>query len=132
MPTRARRLTSVSTQPRSRGKSRALLAGVADPDAVAAWSEDLGDAFLTCRDFGHTWKAFRAYAEGGGYVRILKCPRCKTEREQTLDRRGMVIASHYIYPEGYQAPKGSGRMDSEGRGALRLVSVMRQVEKVGA
>ena len=107
-----------------------LSAGSADPDAVAAWSEDLPDSYLMCRDIGHTWRPYTARVNPqGGYDRALRCSRCKTTRTQTLNSRGMPVSSHYTYPDGYQSPAGTGRIDGEGRGALRLASTLRLIAK---
>jgi hypothetical protein len=102
-----------------------------DPKAVASWSEDLPDSFLMCRDMGHTWRPYRAKfnPEENGYDRVLRCGRCKTERQQTISMSGMILTGHYSYPEGYQAPPGTGRIDGEGRGAMRLESTLRLISK---
>jgi len=103
----------------------------ADPKEVAAWSEDLPDSFIMCRDMGHTWRPFRARfnPEENGYDRVLRCGRCKTERTQTISMSGLILSGGYSYPEGYQAPKGTGRIDGNGRGALRLESTLRLIGK---
>lgn len=105
--------------------------GSADPKVVAAWSEDLPDSFIMCRDMGHTWRPFRARfsSDANGYERVLRCGRCKTERSQTISMSGLILSGAYTYPEGYQAPAGTGRIDGNGRGALRLESTMRLIAK---
>lgn len=106
---------------------------VADPAEVKDWAEALPERFLICRDINHRWGGYRAYREGkgrnAGFTRILRCGLCRTEREDTLDSRGYKIGTKYHYPEGYLTPKGTGRMGSDSRAALRLVSVMGAVEK---
>lgn len=101
--------------------------------AVSAWSETLPDKYLLCRDLGHTWRPYTARIddEGTGYIRVMRCARCKTEREQALDRRGLVQSGGYHYPDGYQAPAGTGRLAADGRGALRLESTLRLIQKNG-
>lgn len=110
-----------------------LAAGTARPEQVAEWSHDLSDNYLLCRDLGHTWRPFNARwdPEQDGYIRVLRCSRCKTERSQLLSATGMVDSGSYDYPDGYQAPPGTGRLTGEGRGALRLESVMRLIDKNG-
>jgi len=84
-----------------------------------------------CRDMGHTWRPYKAkyLSDENAYERILRCGRCKTERAQTLSMSGLILTGHYDYPDGYQAPAGTGRIDGEGRGYLRLESTLRIIGK---
>ncbi len=104
---------------------------VAEAKEVADWAGELPDSYLLCRDIGHLWRPFKARwdDDNNSYVRILRCGRCKTEREQGISAAGVVLWSQYDYADGYQAPKGTGRLDGEGRGALRLESVLRLIGK---
>lgn len=97
----------------------------ADVADVGDFAEGLPDKFLHCRELGHLWRphAGGKYAEGG-YSRVLRCNRCKTKREQEIDSRGMILSNKYVYPEGYQV-EGLGRIVGEGRGVLRLQSLVR-------
>lgn len=107
-----------------------ITAGVADYESATAWAQEMDDKYLLCRDMGHTWQPFTASFDTSMscYLRVLRCRRCRTERHQSLSMRGAIIGSNYVYPEGYVAPQGTGRIDSDGRSALRLVSVLRNVE----
>jgi hypothetical protein len=99
------------------------------PD-TADWAEALPDAFLTCRDFGHSWKPWRAsLTSESTFVRVLRCQRCRTERTQELSVSGHRLSASYSYPDGYQAPPGSGSLDVAHRDAIRLISTMRLVER---
>ena len=95
------------------------------------WSAGLPDSYLLCRDMGHLWRPFRAWwsDQDREYKRVLRCGRCKTERHQAISAAGIVNENHYVYAEGYVAPAGTGRMDPEGRGTLRLESVLRLIGK---
>lgn len=106
-------------------------AGSADPKAVRAWAEDLPDAFIMCRDMGHTWRPYRASwnPQERGYDRVLRCGRCKTERKQLISESGLIERGSYDYPDGYSAPAGTGHIDGNGRGALRLESTLRLISK---
>lgn len=105
----------------------------ADPGEVKDWAEALPEKFLICRDINHRWSGYRAYREGkgrnAGFTRVLRCTACRTEREDTLDSRGYKVGTKYHYPDGYLTPKGTGRMGSDSRAALRLVSVLHAVDK---
>lgn len=102
---------------------------VATAKDVKAWADDLPDTFIACRDMGHTWRPFRAWydPEERGYQRVLRCGRCKTERRQLISESGAILTGGYDYPEGYTAPAGTGRIDGEGRAALRLESTLRVI-----
>lgn len=85
---------------------------------------------LQCRELGHVWRPFavRWDEESKSYVRILRCPRCKTRRKQILTGRGTVVSSHYEYPDGYQT-RGLGRLVGSDRDVLRLASVKHTMAK---
>lgn len=101
-----------------------------DHEDVASWAEGLPESFAMCRDMGHTWRPHTARydSELYSYTRVLRCPRCRTEREQTLGGTGLILSNRYIYPDGYQTPAGSGHIDQAGRGLIRLASTMRQLK----
>lgn len=117
----ARQLRSVARPPIE-------TSGVADPREVRDWAENLPGKFLICRDLNHDWSGYRAWATGRGrsllYTRVLKCKKCTTEREDTLTSQGFKVGTKYNYPDGYLTPKGTGRLGSDARAALRLVSVI--------
>lgn len=97
-------------------------------DEVAAWSADLPDQMIQCRDFGHSWRAWSAtYTEDNSIARALRCTRCRTERIEHLSMSGAKLTGRYRYPDGYQVPAGVGRLDGDSRNALRLQSTMRLV-----
>lgn len=103
--------------------------GSAHADSVAEFAESLPERFLYCREMGHNWRPFSAGRhKDGGFERVLRCTRCKTRRVQTINDRGIVLASRYEHPEGYLS-HGLGRIVGEGRGVLRLESIKRIVAK---
>jgi|UPI00055CEBCE hypothetical protein len=100
----------------------------ADTDSVRDYASGLSHQQLQCRDFGHNWRPHTATRRGdGGYDRTLVC-RCKARRIQVLDSYGRIVNTHYEYPEGYQMPKGSGRISSDDKGVLRLASIEQNLE----
>lgn len=105
--------------------------GHADAKEVAQWSEGLPDRYLLCRDMGHRWQPFSARwdEKERAYSRVLRCSRCKTDRTQLLAMNGLILSGHYEYPDGYTAPAGTGRIDQMARGALRLESTLRLIQK---
>jgi len=110
--------------------SQALSAGTANPDEVTHWAEELPDTYILCRDLGHNWRPFHAWwdANDRAFVRILRCRNCRGQREQVLDHLGRAVKNAYEYADGYQRPAGAGRMDADGRGALRLISMQRLMD----
>jgi hypothetical protein len=96
---------------------------------VGTWARTLTDAALLCRDIGHSWKPWTARwdPDSRSYDRVLRCPRCRSERHQLLDSHGHPVRGHYVYPEGYLAPPGTGRLIGGERDTLRLESVVRLV-----
>lgn len=104
----------------------------ASTDEVSEWAKDLPERFLHCREMNHNWRPFNVGRhKDGGYERTLRCQRCKTRKVQHLDTHGMLVGSpRYEHPEGYQA-QGLGRIVGEGRGALRIESILRIVGDSG-
>lgn len=96
-------------------------------DDVRSWSAGLPEEFIQCRDFGHLWRPYRAHFDAANncYERVIRCGRCRTERSQHVGLSGELLSGAYSYPAGYQAPAGSGRLDSGGRAELRLESTLR-------
>lgn len=98
------------------------------PVDVDEWAQDLSDAFLLCRDIGHTWHAVTAsLTTEHTYTRVMQCPRCTTQRHQDLSLYGAILSSRYEYPDGYVAAPGMGRLTSGQRDHLRLESLHRLV-----
>jgi hypothetical protein len=93
---------------------------------AASFAASLPDAYLSCRDYGHSWRAHAAgfNRKESYWTRVLRCIRCGTERVQYLSQTGAILRGNYLYPEGYQH-KGLGRLDGSDRDALRLESVVR-------
>jgi len=100
--------------------------GEASLDEVRELAEGMSDKFLQCRELTHNWLPFNVGRHrDGGYERTLRCSRCRTRKIQHLDINGMLIGSpRYEHAEGYLV-EGMGRITSEGRGMLRVVSIAR-------
>lgn len=88
-------------------------------DVLASLSADA----ITCRDLTHSWQPYRAAKLLRGYSRVLRCAICKTERHETLSAYGAVEKRHYVYPDGFLAPAGFGRLTSTHRDAIRLADL---------
>lgn len=104
----------------------------ADHDDVRLWAGELPPSFVMCRDLGHTWKPYtvRFDRELNSYERVLRCPRCQTERSQSMSMSGLILSNHYTYPDGYQVPAGSGRIDQQGRGIIRITTTLASLESM--
>lgn len=88
--------------------------------------KDMTDEALECRDFSHSWRPFSASRESYGFERTLQCRNCKTERRETLDKRGGLVSRSYAYPEGFLI-KGLGRLSGNRKDAVRLASMLRAI-----
>lgn len=98
---------------------------------VKSFAASLPEKYLHCRELGHLWRPYRAGRHpDGGFERTLRCSRCRTRRQQSLSSTGMVLTNQYIHPEGYLS-EGIGRIVGEGRGILRLESIMRVLPDEG-
>lgn len=131
MASAARRLKSVEEVPPSRAQAaKAAQAETiyADTQDVSEWAKDLPVKFLHCREMNHNWRPHDVGRhKDGGYERTLRCVRCRTRKVQHLDTSGMLVGgTRYEYPDGYQTD-GMGRIVGEGRGALRIESILRIV-----
>lgn len=76
------------------------------------------DEQLLCRDLQHSWKPESAYSVGSGFVRTLRCVRCGSVKEQSLNREGYITRTTMKYPDGYLRPEG--RMTKGDRAELRV------------
>jgi hypothetical protein len=66
---------------------------------------NLDDEFLECRDLRHAWVGALWFQEPDGTViRVTKCARCETRREEVIDMSAQsgVASRTYLYPKGYQ------------------------------
>lgn len=98
------------------------------------FAHQLGDKVLACRELGHVWRphAVEIVRSGerskriGGYLRIMRCSQCRTERQQLLDSRGSVIRNGYHYPDGYLAAHVERGFT---RDTFRLESITRWLDR---
>jgi len=97
---------------------------VASPKEVRAAVVKMPETFLRCRDLGHTWLQYRVKRIRGGFERSLFCRSCKTNKHMFISPKGEILASNYVYNDGYQI-QGMGRIQAEGKSVLRLESLDR-------
>ena len=104
------------------------LDGAEQLEQIADFAQGLKESFLYCREMGHNWRPLSAGRfKDGGFERILRCSRCRTERHQEITARGIILSNIYKHPEGYLSD--IGRIVGDGRGILRLESIRRIVAK---
>jgi len=120
--------TATTARPRRRVRTDFEREQAARLAQVQEFADELSEAFLFCREMSHTWQPHTAsrYPDGG-FRRTLLCPRCTTQRVQSLDRFGMIVSSHYDYPDGYLSA-GLGHLAGQDRGLLRLASMSRRFD----
>jgi hypothetical protein len=79
---------------------------------------------LVCRDRRHHWDEYDGRRLGPRlFERTLYCANCDSYRYQYLNERGKVLNSWIDYGEHYLI-KGAGRLDSDQRDAVRVVTVI--------
>lgn len=96
---------------------------VADVGDVQEFASGLNSKQIQCRSDGHDMRPFDVEAYDGGWKRTRRCRRCGALRVQVLDSHGLILDTKMKYKEGYQMPRGTGRLDSEGRGVFRAAAV---------
>jgi hypothetical protein len=72
------------------------------------------DAFIRCRTYNHAWDEFFPIdmeTPWIGWRLSLRCVRCQTERHDVIDFKGAMMQRRYIYPDGYQTPKGEEKKE---------------------
>lgn len=104
--------------------------GLATPEEAAELAKELSDAYLACRTYGHIWQPLTAvHNRSLHYWRATRrCPRCTTEKVEEISERGHVLASWYVYADGYLT-EGIGRLFGDARGVLRLAAITRTFER---
>jgi hypothetical protein len=101
--------------------------GFATLNKVAKASEDWGTGQIECRALtGHNWKPYTARWDHSGNLPVIdvhqRCVNCKNVRFRTMTEAGFWVQSHWAikYRKGYLMPKGSGRIDEDGKALLRV------------
>ena len=97
----------------------------ATPADASAAAQNWATEVLECRTWGHNWRITASVfvARYRYYAITWACPRCHTQRHQELNKRGTVLASWYIYPDGYLSDVG--RIAGDARDALRVAVLNR-------
>lgn len=100
---------------------------------VQEFATTIKSAWVDCRSDGHDMRPFAVeLTEAGNFLRTRKCRRCNTKRHQVIDRSGLILHTTVEYAEGYLMPKGTGRLDSEGRGVFRLAALEAEYDRKAA
>jgi hypothetical protein len=97
-------------------------------DRVEDIAQSYPDAYLACRDIGHSWRPLTAsWTADGNIHRRLQCVRCHVERAQILDAQGYILSGTYAYADGYQS-HGVGGLNRDDRAQLRKANVLRGLQ----
>lgn len=102
---------------------------IASLDDVQEYAAGIPSKWVECREGGHQMGTHlaRLTEDGGSFLRVKRCRRCSTKRTQVLSLKGLILHTEYEYPEGYTLPKGTGRIDSDGRGHFRVTAILREI-----
>lgn len=103
---------------------------IAERAAVEDFAAGLNEAFLECRRQGHDFKLRNVEEDAAAnvYDLLLRCSRCKSERIVSRSKNGARVSDRVHYAEGYLM-HGLGRMDTDGRDAIWLETIVRHQTK---
>lgn len=102
----------------------------ADVGDVEAFASTIKSAWVDCRSDGHDMRKFNVeLTEHNTFLRTRKCRRCGALRHQVITRSGHILNTTIEYPEGYLMPKGTGRLDADGRAVFRGATVESEYEQ---
>ncbi len=76
---------------------------------------------LDCRTLAHAWKYTTVERDGRNYVQGRECTRCETLKFVTINPKGELVSSRYVYPKGYMVEGGG--LTTDDRNALRLRTI---------
>lgn len=95
---------------------------IADLGDVEEYVANAKGAWLQCRSKNHNMLDHDvALGENGTFIVTLRCSRCHTKRDEVIDSQGIILSARYHdHPEGYLLPRGTGRLNSEARGMIRV------------
>lgn len=92
---------------------------------------DVDDNYLACRELRHPWEwrgdlsIIKRGSRIVGWERVLICPRCDTQRAESIEADGRKSPGRYTYPEGYQLHG----IERPTKAAVRLEWIRRATEK---
>ena len=99
----------------------------ADPERISEQVSVWTQGQVRCRAYNnHAWSPYTVteHPRTGVYSVTQRCSRCRNRRRQTLSAQGYVLQRwRMVYGQGYLLPKGTGRVDDDGRAVLRLADL---------
>lgn len=97
---------------------------VAEIGAVQEFASTIKQAWVVCRGDGHNMVRHDVQMdENGVFIRTRRCRSCGYKRHYVIDPGGHILTAKPEYPDGYLMPKGTGRLDSDGRAVFRQAAV---------
>jgi hypothetical protein len=96
---------------------------IAEVGDVQEFASTIKQAWVECRSDGHSMAKHDVQMdENGTYIRTRRCRRCGYKRHYVISG-GHILNATSEYPDGYLMPKGTGRLDSDGRAVFREAAV---------
>lgn len=96
----------------------------ADVGDVQEFASTIKSAWVECRSDGHNMgKHNVTMDENGTFIRTRRCRRCGYKRHYVIDPSGHILDAKPEYPDGYLMPRGTGRLDTEGRAVFRQATL---------
>lgn len=90
-------------------------------------------AWVQCRTKGHNMADHDVKEDDNDnvFVVVYRCTRCYTKRDEVVNSEtGEVLSSkYYNHPEDYLLPKGTGRLDKNGRGLIRVAHLRNSMHR---
>lgn len=100
---------------------------------VEEWTDQAKVAWVKCRTKGHNMANHdvKFDEESNCFLVTYRCSSCYTKRDEVVNSTtGEVLSSkYYNHPDGYLLPKGTGRMDAEGRGLIRVTHLRNTMQR---
>lgn len=111
-------------------KSRKPQSLVAELGVVEDFAATVKQAFVICRSDGHNMGPHNVTIdENGTYLRTRRCRRCGYKRHYVIDRSGHILTAKAEYPDDYLLPKGTGRIDTDGRAVFRQATIETELRR---
>lgn len=98
---------------------------VAEVGDVEEFVSTIKQAWVDCRSDGHSMAKHDVQMdENGTFIRTRRCRSCGYKRHYVISGDGHILTTKAEYPNpDYLMPKGTGRLDSDGRAVFRQAAL---------
>jgi hypothetical protein len=111
----------MATKRKTVKKQASQVADIGDVQEFAATVKK--QAFIECRGDGHNMGPHNVTMdENGTFLRTRRCRKCGYLRHYVVSG-GHILNAKSEYPDGYLLPRGTGRLDADGRAVFREAAI---------